>query len=136
MRGDLFAAVPGQQFDVIVSNPPYLISASGELPRRGPRRSWDAGPDGRVFLDRICAQAHRHLAPGGVLLLVHSSLNDEQLTLGALARTGLEVRIAERRHGPLGKRMRARAPMLRERGLLPQGEVEDIVIVRAQRPRE
>lgn len=134
VRGDLFAAVRGRRFEVIVSNPPYLVSASEELPRRGPHRAWDAGPDGRVFLDRICAQADQHLVLGGVLLLVHSSLNDEQLTIDALARRGLDARVAERRHGPLGKRMQARAPMLRARGLLPDGDVEDIVVIRAQRP--
>ena len=53
VRGDLFAAVPGERFDVIVSNPPYLVSASDRLPRRGARaglgrghvRSRVPGPD-------------------------------------------------------------------------------------------
>lgn len=132
VRGDLFNAVGGRRFDVIVSNPPYLISASDELPQRGAPRAWDAGPNGRLFLDPICAQAHEHLAPGGVLLLVHSSLCDEQRTIDDLASRGYEVEITERRRGPLGKVMHSRASMLRARGLLPEEEVEDIVVVRAQ----
>jgi release factor glutamine methyltransferase len=134
LRGDLFAAVAGQRFDVIVSNPPYLVSESVELPRRSASRAWEAGPSGRAFLDRICNQAHDHLYPGGVLLLVHSSLCSEQTTLDALTHRGYQARIAARHRGPLGPRMRARAPMLRRRGLLPNGEVEDIVVVRAQWP--
>jgi release factor glutamine methyltransferase len=134
VRGDLFSAVAGQRFDVIVSNPPYVPSASDEPPRRGAKRAWEAGPDGRLFLDRICTGAHEHLLPGGVLLLVHSSLCDEQRTVEMLAQRGLEARIAARRSGPLGRRMRARAPMLRARGLLTDGEVEDMVVVRARRP--
>jgi release factor glutamine methyltransferase len=133
VRGDLFYAVPGQRFDLIASNPPYLPSASAELPEGGAHRAWDAGPRGRAFLDRICAEAERHLRPGGVLLLVHSSLCDEGQTVDELSRRGYEVEIAQRHRGPLGPLMHARAQMLRERGLLPDGEVEDIVVVRARR---
>jgi release factor glutamine methyltransferase len=134
VRGNLFDAVPGQRFDLIASNPPYLPSASDELPDGGAHRAWDAGWRGRAFLDRICAEAHNHLTPGGVLLLVHSSLSGEQETVRELSARGYEVRIAARRRGPLGPRMRARAPMLRERGLLSGGDCEDLVVVRATRP--
>jgi release factor glutamine methyltransferase len=136
VRGDLFAAVPGERFDVIVSNPPYLISASDRLPRRGASRAWDAGTSGRAFLDRICDQAHHHLTPDGALLLVHSSLCSEQATLDALSRRGYDVRIVGRQRGPLGPRMRARSAMLRERGLLGEDELEEIVVVRAVWPGE
>ena len=64
----------GERFDAIVSNPPYVPAPTDELPARGPARAWDAGRDGRALLDRICAQAPDHLRPGGVLLVVHSSL--------------------------------------------------------------
>ena len=134
VRGDLFAAVPGERFDVIVTNPPYLVSATEKLPRRGARRAWDAGPLGRTFLDPICAGAHRHLHPGGVLLLVHSSLCSEQMTVDALAARGYQVSIVVRHRGPLGQRMRSRAEMLRRRGLLGDEDVEDILVVRAQWP--
>ncbi len=136
VRGDLFGAVPGEQFDVIVSNPPYLVSADTRLPRRGAQRAWDAGPSGRAFLDRICRDAHHHLTAGGVLLLVHSSLCSEQETTDALAGLGYEVRIAMRHRGPLGRRMRARVAMLRRRGLLGDAAVEEIIVVRAQWPGE
>ena len=132
--GDLFAAVQGEHFDVIVSNPPYLVSASDTLPRRGASRAWNAGTSGRAFLDRICDQAHWHLTQGGVLLLVHSSLCSEQTTVDALARQGYDVSITMRHRGPLGDRMRPRAEMLRSRGLLGDEELEDIVVVRAVWP--
>jgi release factor glutamine methyltransferase len=136
VRGDLFAAVPGERFDLIVSNPPYLISASDRLPRRGAKRAWDAGTSGRAFLDRICDQAHQHLSPGGVLLIVHSSLCSEPATVDALLRRGYDARIAGRHRGPLGPRMRARAAMLRARGLLGEEEMEDVVVVRGVWPGE
>jgi release factor glutamine methyltransferase len=131
VRGDLFTAVPGELFDLIVSNPPYLLSPTDELPRRGPSRAWDAGTTGRAFLDRICDQAQQHLRPGGIVLLVHSSLCSEQATADALLRRGFQVRIVARHRGPLGPRMRSRAAMLRSRGILGDQEDEDVVVVRA-----
>lgn len=136
VRGDLFAAVPGERFDVIVSNPPYLVSASDRLPRRGAKRAWDAGTSGRAFLDRICDQAQHHLSPGGALLIVHSSLCSEQATVDTLAQRDYDVRIVTRHRGPLGARMQARVAMLRARGLLGEEAVEDIVVVRAVWPGE
>jgi release factor glutamine methyltransferase len=132
LRGDLFAPVHGERFDAIVSNPPYLPAADDELPKHGPRRAWDAGRDGRAILDRLCAEAPAHLAPGGALLLVHSSLSDTEKTLAALNAEGLRTDIVARHRGALGPLLRARAPELEARGLLAPGErVEDVVIVRA-----
>jgi methylase of polypeptide subunit release factors len=37
LRGDLFAPVTGERFDVIVSNPPYVPAAGDRLPTRGRR---------------------------------------------------------------------------------------------------
>ncbi|MFL5823928.1 MAG: HemK2/MTQ2 family protein methyltransferase [Solirubrobacteraceae bacterium] len=130
-RGNLFAAVPGRRFDVIASNPPYVPSPSNELPRRGAARAWEGGSDGRVFIDRICSGAREHLRPGGVLLLVQSTICGEDETLMALREAGLEANVAFRHVGALGPLMRGRAPLLRRRGLLSD-EREEVIVVRAQ----
>ena len=131
LRGDLFAPVAGERFDVIVSNPPYLPADDDVLPRRGQRRAWDAGRDGRILLDRICAEAPAHLRPGGILLLVHSAIIGVEPTVGRLEAAGLAVEVLERRRGPLGPLLTARAPLLEARGLLAPGErEEDVVVVR------
>jgi release factor glutamine methyltransferase len=132
LRGDLLAPVVGERFDVIVSNPPYLPADDDELPTRGPERAWDAGRDGRAILDRLCDESPAHLAPGGVLLVVHSSLSDTEKTIAALNANGLRTDIVARHRGALGPLLRARAPELEARGLLAVGErEEDVVIVRA-----
>jgi release factor glutamine methyltransferase len=132
LRGDLFGPVEGEHFDAIVANPPYLPAEDDEPPARGPARAWDAGRDGRALLDRLCAHAPEHLAPGGVLLVVHSSLCDPGATLAALRERGLRAEIVVRRRGPLGPLLRARAPALEDRGVLAPGQRhEDVVIVRA-----
>jgi release factor glutamine methyltransferase len=133
LRGDLFDPLAGQRFDLIVSNPPYLPSNSPELPRRGAARAWEGGPDGRAFIDRVCRQAHAHITPGGVLLLVQSSLSADGTTARKLGDRGFEVTVLARHRGPLGTLGRARARTLRDRGLLNGEDVEEIVILRARR---
>jgi release factor glutamine methyltransferase len=133
IRGDLFSPLGGERFDVIVSNPPYIPSETDQLPGRGRRRALDAGVQGRAFIDRICAGALDHLRPGGVLLLVHSSFCVERATIDQLSARGLRARIAERQRGPIGPVVKERAEMLRRRGLLSDRDVEDVLIIRAQR---
>jgi release factor glutamine methyltransferase len=128
-RGDLLDPVAGETFDLIVSNPPYVPAASDELPGRGPARAWDAGRDGRAFLDRICAQAPAFLAPGGVLLLIHSEIVGADATLGAFSAAGLEADVFARHPGPLGPLMRERAEMLEDRGMLAPGQRDEHVLV-------
>lgn len=102
-RGDLMTAVGDEWFDAIVSNPPYVPASSDMLPARGPERAWDAGRDGRLVLDRICSAVPEHLRPGGVALLVHSSLLGVERTLEALRAGGLEVSVAASERGALGR---------------------------------
>lgn len=132
-RGDLFAAVAGRRFDVIVCNPPYVPGAA-QLPRRGAQRAWEAGPTGRAFLDRICRQAPAHLNPGGVVLLVHSRVCGEERTLAALRAGGLEAEVVRRHSGTLGPRLRERAEWLRRRGML-EGDRDELIVVRGQAQR-
>ena len=136
LQGDLLEPVAGETFDVILSNPPYVPAADDRLPTGGAARCWDAGTDGRAVLDRICADAPAHLAPGGVLLLVFSSLCGEDLTVGRLQASGLDAEVVGRCVEPFGPVMTARAQLLEERGLVAPGQrYEELVVVRAQSPR-
>jgi release factor glutamine methyltransferase len=131
-RGELLAAVAGERFDLIVSNPPYLPSPD-DLPARGAARHTEAGPDGRALLDRLIAAAPSHLRPGGLLMVTHSSVNDEGLTLERMRTAGLEPSVLERRRGPLGPLLSARAPALESAGLLQPGVREEDLLVVAGR---
>jgi len=129
LRGDLLAAVPGRRFDVIVSNPPYLPSDGDALPARGRARHTEAGTTGRLLLDRLIDAAPEHLAPGGVLLVTHSSVNGEAATLERMRAAGLEPAVVERREGALGPLLAARAPDLEAKGLIARGAREEEVLV-------
>jgi release factor glutamine methyltransferase len=134
VRGSLFEPIGSARFDVIVSNPPYLPTPDPELPRRGLARAWEAGLRGRTHIDPICTQAPDHLEPGGVLLLIHSSVCGERETLAVLTEHGLQASVVDRSWGPLGPRLRDRQDWLKERGLLPEDGREEMLVIRAQRP--
>ena len=137
-RGDLFEALaPGRQFDVVLSNPPYVPASTDRLPRHTVSRCWDAGIDGRRLLDRICAGASDRLRPGGSLLLVQSAVADDARTVRRLRRQGLDVEVVRRERVPFGPVMTARAELLRARGLGVAGDdVEELVVIRAVRAAE
>lgn len=133
-RGDLFAPVAGRRFGLVLANPPYVPAASEALPRHGSGRSWDAGRDGRAVLDRLCAGVSEVLSEDGVLLLTHSVLSDEELTLRRLAEAGLAGEVVARADEPFGPVMRRRAAMLEARGLVQPGQRhEELVVVEARR---
>ena len=131
-RGDLFAPVAGRRFDLVLANPLYVPSESAVLPRHPIARSWDAGPDGRALLDRICADVINFLRANGDILIVHSELCNTDRTLQALTATGLRARVLARARVPFGPVLLARAAMLEERGMIYPGQrVEKLVVVGA-----
>ncbi|MFE2416378.1 HemK2/MTQ2 family protein methyltransferase [Streptomyces hokutonensis] len=133
-RGDLLSPVTGRSFDLILSNPPYVPAPTAACPRRGAARAWDAGHDGRLVLDRICQDAPGLLKPGGVLLVVQSSLSDPEETLRRLRAAGLDARVVEHHHVSFGPVLRSRSGWLRDRSLIEDdAEKEELVIIRAVR---
>lgn len=72
-QGAWLAAVPGECFDVIVSNPPYIAEGDHHLAAltHEPLTALTAGLDGLDDIRQIVAQAPAALRPGGWLLLEH-----------------------------------------------------------------
>lgn len=135
-RGNLFSPVRGRTYDVILANPPYVPAPDAGPGPRGRARAWDAGLDGRLLLDRICRDAPPLLRPGGVLLLVHSALSGPERTLELLEAAGLKATVVRRRWIAFGPVLRSREDWLRRRGLLaPADDREELVVIRAERPR-
>ncbi len=94
-RGSLFEPVDGETFDLVVSNPPFVISPRGELAYR------DSGLAGDEVCRRIVVEAPRHLAPGAVCQLLANWLHvrgeDWRDRLGSwLVRTGCDAWIVQR----------------------------------------
>jgi len=83
VNGDWLAALrPERLFDLVVSNPPYIASPLLERPwgpgadrlqpevgQYEPRQALDGGRHGLEAIDRIAADLHNHLKPGGWLFM-------------------------------------------------------------------
>ena len=71
--GDGLAAVPGQRFDLILCNPPYVNSAAmAALPaeyQAEPRLALAGGDDGMDFIRHLLHAAPDHMTPDAVLVL-------------------------------------------------------------------
>ena len=134
LRGDLFAPVAGRRFGLVTANPPYVPARTGVLPRHRIARAWDAGPDGRALLDRLCVEGSAVLEPGGTMLLTHSVVADEGRTLELLGDAGLDAEVAARKVQPFGPVMSRRTALLEERGLIAPGQDhEELVVIAARR---
>jgi len=73
IRSDLFAALDGEVYDLIVSNPPYVTEQEfAALPAEyahEPALGLKAGSDGLDFALRILAEAPKHLSENGWLIV-------------------------------------------------------------------
>ncbi len=75
LHSDWFAAVAGETFDIVVSNPPYIAAgdrhlSEGDLRFEPPGALTDHA-DGLSALRAIVAGAPAHVVPGGWLLMEH-----------------------------------------------------------------
>ncbi|MDA8421093.1 MAG: 50S ribosomal protein L3 N(5)-glutamine methyltransferase [Pseudomonadota bacterium] len=73
VHSDLFSALAGSRYDIIVSNPPYVAAGEIEsLPeeyRHEPELALASGTDGLQAVSRILAQAAEHLTAAGILVV-------------------------------------------------------------------
>jgi release factor glutamine methyltransferase len=74
LAGDLLAPVAGEQFEIIVSNPPYVpesdrASLAIEVREFEPPEALFAAGDGLAVLRRLIPQAREVLVPGGWIVL-------------------------------------------------------------------
>ncbi|GAC1561003.1 MAG: peptide chain release factor N(5)-glutamine methyltransferase [Polyangiales bacterium] len=93
-EGDLFAPLPGERFDVITANPPYIASAElatlmPDVRDHEPRLALDGGADGLDLVRRIVAEAPEHLEAGGVLAL-EIGAGEAAATVALFAARGFE----------------------------------------------
>ncbi len=73
VQSDVFDALAGERYDVIVSNPPYVgdeeLAGLPQEYRREPVMGLHGGRDGLDIVHRIIDQAAAHLQPHGILIV-------------------------------------------------------------------
>ena len=94
--GDLFEPFPGQKFDMILSNPPYIArdamkTLQPELSRE-PETALLAGKNGRAVIEKIVALSRGHLTLEGKLILeIGSEMKEYAVDHGS--RHGFDVSV-------------------------------------------
>lgn len=122
-------------FDLVLANPPYVPADPDSLAVVDRHAlAWDAGPDGRLVVDPLCAVAPDLLAVGGTLLFVQSELTGVEQSLAALAAVGLVATVVARQRIPFGPVLSSRADWLERTGRSTVGcREEELVVIRADR---
>jgi HemK-related putative methylase len=89
-QGDLFVPVRGEQFDLILFNPPFLRGT----PRDDRDRAWRSTD----VAERFAGGLRAHLKPGGSALVLLSTFGDARHFLEEFCKQGLGISVlAERR---------------------------------------
>lgn len=133
-------AVAHGPFDVVTCNPPYVPEPDADsttpVPlHAGPPMSYNAGSDGRLVLEPLCAVAADLLSEDGTMLIVHSELAGVDASLTALRGAGLKAAVIARQWIPFGPVLTARAEWLEETGRITLGRrIEQLVVIRADVP--
>lgn len=137
--GPWFRAIEFGPYDLVLCNPPYVPQATEDVQlvpaSAGPALSFNAGIDGRLVLDPLCAQAPALLKAGGTLLVVQSEFAEVGKTLETLRGGGLRAAVVAHRRVPFGPVMTARAQWLEDIGCLEAGRRhESLVVIAAVKP--
>ncbi len=98
IASDLFAARPAKpEFDLILSNPPYVASEEmatldREVRSYEPRLALDGGVHGTEIIERFIPQAVERLRPGGWLLMEVGPGNSQRVEQLLAAAPGMTLR--------------------------------------------
>jgi ribosomal protein L3 glutamine methyltransferase len=91
IQSDLYQNVPAKKYDLIITNPPYVNSASmGKLPQEylcEPQIALDGGADGMDLVRKIVAGAAERLTEDGILMVEIG--NEREFAEAAFGELGL-----------------------------------------------
>jgi release factor glutamine methyltransferase len=139
LEGPLEDAIRYGPFDIVLSNPPYVPTPTNTRMESvpidaGPPWAWNAGPDGRLVLDRLCRRAPSLLTDGGTMLVVQSEFAGIGQSMHALRTSGLTADVVASQQIPFGPVLNARASWLESTGRLRPGRREEtLAVIRADK---
>ncbi|XP_065718711.1 methyltransferase N6AMT1 isoform X3 [Patagioenas fasciata] len=86
--------------DLLVFNPPYVVTPSEEVESHGIEASWAGGKKGREVMDRVFPLVPDLLSAGGLFYLVTIKENNPDEILDTMKKCGLEgTRVLSRQAG-------------------------------------
>ncbi|NWX10320.1 HEMK2 methyltransferase, partial [Caloenas nicobarica] len=88
------------EVDLLVFNPPYVVTPSEEVESHGIEASWAGGKKGREVMDRVFPLVPDLLSAGGLFYLVTIKENNPDEILETMKKCGLEgTRVLSRQAG-------------------------------------
>ncbi|NXE80307.1 HEMK2 methyltransferase, partial [Cochlearius cochlearius] len=88
------------EVDLLLFNPPYVVTPSEEVESHGIEASWAGGKKGREVMDRVFPLVPDLLSPGGLFYLVTIKENNPDEILETMKKWGLEgTRVLSRQAG-------------------------------------
>ncbi|WP_132994262.1 HemK2/MTQ2 family protein methyltransferase [Gordonia zhaorongruii] len=116
--------------DLVITNPPYVPAPDSATDGH----AWNAGPDGRKVVDAVISRLPQLVRPGGVVIIVHSTVTGTERTLADLRALGFDTAISDEESLEFGPVMTGRARWLEDQGLIEAGQrTERLVAIRAVR---
>ncbi|NXN94685.1 HEMK2 methyltransferase, partial [Rhinopomastus cyanomelas] len=86
--------------DLLLFNPPYVVTSTEEVGGCGIEASWAGGKNGREVMDRVFPLVPDLLSPGGLFYLVTIKENNPDEILETMKKRGLEgTRVLSRQAG-------------------------------------
>ena len=87
-RGDCYAPVAGERFDLVCTNPPQMPTPPERERGDAAAAADNGGRDGWLILDRVIAGAAAHLRPGGRLVFTIFDFLGRKAAFGKLEAAG------------------------------------------------
>lgn len=116
IRTDLFRGVrsgsPETHFDLILFNPPYLPTSGEEKVPGWLNYAFDGGTSGRETLDRFLDEVRNYLKPGGMILVLISSITGLDAVKEKMKGLGFEIDIIVRKKVSFEELMVVRGKLL------------------------
>lgn len=81
------------EIDVLVFNPPYVVTEKDELGSNSIEAAWAGGHSGRQVMDRLFPQLNRLLSPNGIFYLVCIKPNNIDEIESILANYGFSMQV-------------------------------------------
>ncbi len=91
--GNMFEPFEGMKFDVILFNPPYVITDETEEDNSLIGLAWNGGKDGRKLIDPFLESFDKYLNENGRVYLIHPDYCNLEKTKKILNKKGFEFEI-------------------------------------------
>ena len=91
--GNMFEPFKGKKFDVILFNPPYVITDETDIDNTLIGLSWNGGKDGRKLIDPFLKEFDNYLRENGRVYLIHPDYCNLEKTKKILKEKGFKFKI-------------------------------------------